>query len=141
VKLSQLKAVLHASPDATPRFILPDGEPIPAHFHITEVGHVAKRFIDCGGTVHDTKETCVLQTYVAGDLVHRLTAGALAKILVLGESVLAGDDLYHPAPISRELAALAPKAELVESWKTPDTLAAAVARVRDFLKSHEGVRA
>jgi hypothetical protein len=93
VKLSQLKAVLHAYPDATPRFILPDGEPIPAHFHITEVGHVAKRFIDCGGTVHDTKETCVLQTYVAGDLDHRLTAGALAKILVLGESVLAGDDL------------------------------------------------
>jgi pimeloyl-ACP methyl ester carboxylesterase len=50
--------------------------------------------------------------------------------------VLAGDDLYHPAPISRELAALAPAAKLVEHWKTPDTVAAAVARVREFLKAH-----
>jgi len=52
--------------------------------------------------------------------------------------VLAGDDLYHPAPISREIATLAPKAELVEHWKTPDTVNAAVARVRDFLTKHQG---
>jgi len=51
--------------------------------------------------------------------------------------VLAGDDLYHPAPISREIALLAPRAELVESWKTPDVVTAAVARVRDFLKAHQ----
>jgi hypothetical protein len=52
--------------------------------------------------------------------------------------ILAGDDLYHPAPISREIASLAPKSELVEHWKTPDTVTAAVARVRDFLKAHQG---
>jgi pimeloyl-ACP methyl ester carboxylesterase len=51
--------------------------------------------------------------------------------------VLAGDDLYHPAPISREIATLAPKAELVEHWKTQDTVAAAVARVRKFLKANQ----
>ena len=51
--------------------------------------------------------------------------------------VLMGDDLYHPAPISREIAALAPKTELVENWKTPDTVGATVARVREFLKSHQ----
>ncbi len=51
--------------------------------------------------------------------------------------VLAGDDLYHPAPISREIAALAPKAELVQSWKTPDAIPAAVTRVREFLKANE----
>jgi pimeloyl-ACP methyl ester carboxylesterase len=52
--------------------------------------------------------------------------------------VLAGDDLYHPAPISREIASLAPKADLVERWKTPDVVTAAVAQVRDFLKAHQG---
>jgi pimeloyl-ACP methyl ester carboxylesterase len=51
--------------------------------------------------------------------------------------VLAGDDLYHPAPISREIASLAPNVEMVETWKTPGTVAGAVRHVRDFLKSHQ----
>lgn len=55
--------------------------------------------------------------------------------------ILAGDDLYHPAPISREIAALAPNARMVEQWKTPPALEAAVARVRAFLKEHQPARA
>jgi pimeloyl-ACP methyl ester carboxylesterase len=51
--------------------------------------------------------------------------------------VLAGDDLYHPAPIAEEIARLAPDAELVTKWKTPDATPAAVARVRAFLKAHQ----
>lgn len=50
--------------------------------------------------------------------------------------VLAGDDLYHPATIAEEIARLAPNAELIMKWKTPDTTPAAVARVRAFLKEH-----
>jgi pimeloyl-ACP methyl ester carboxylesterase len=50
--------------------------------------------------------------------------------------ILKGDDLYHPAPISREIATLAPHAELIETWKTSEALPAIVARVREFLKSH-----
>lgn len=93
MKLNELKSVLRAHPGAQPRLILPDGDPIPAHFHITEVGHVAKRFIDCGGTVHETTETCLLQTYVADDVDHRLNAAAFAKILELGKQVLPHEDL------------------------------------------------
>lgn len=93
MKLTDLKATLALHPDARPRFILPDGDQIPAHFHITEVGHVAKRFIDCGGTLHDTTDTCLLQTYVADDVDHRLRAGTFAKILQLGDQVLPHDDL------------------------------------------------
>lgn len=93
MKLKDLKATLALHPDALPRFILPDGDHIPAHFHITEVGHVAKRFIDCGGTLHDTTDTCLLQTAVADDVEHRLTAGTFAKILQLGDQVLPHDDL------------------------------------------------
>ncbi|MBA3608801.1 MAG: hypothetical protein H0W43_09905 [Chthoniobacterales bacterium] len=93
MKLHELKSVLRQHPNSRPRFILPDGDAIPAHFHITEVGHVAKRFIDCGGTLHDTKDTCLLQTYVADDVDHRLDAETFAKILDLGKAVLPGEDL------------------------------------------------
>jgi hypothetical protein len=93
MKLNDLKATLALHPDARPRFTLPDGDQIPAHFHITEVGHVTKRFIDCGGKLHDRKDTCLLQTWVADDYDHRLTAGRFAKILQLGDKVLPHDDL------------------------------------------------
>lgn len=93
MKLPALKSVLRAHPASHPRLILPDGDYVPAHFHITEVGHVAKRFIDCGGTVHDTINTCLLQTYVADDVDHRLDSGGFAKILDLGQQVLPHDNL------------------------------------------------
>jgi hypothetical protein len=69
--------------------LLPDGGLVPAHFHITEVGHVLKRFIDCGGT-RRTLETCLLQTWVHTDVEHQLLAGKLAVIFNQ-----AGDLLPH----------------------------------------------
>ncbi len=93
MKLKNLKAALVPHPKALLRFRLPDGDEIPAHFHITEVGHVSKRFIDCGGQLHDRKETCLLQAYVAEDYDHRLTAGTFVKILRLGNAVLPNDDM------------------------------------------------
>jgi hypothetical protein len=57
------------------------------HFHITEVGLVSKRFIDCGGVAREDR-ACVLQTLVAHDTDHRLTpqklAGIFAKSWALG---------------------------------------------------------
>ena len=47
--------------------------------------------------------------------------------------VLAGNDLYHPASTSREVAALAPNAELIESWKEGQAAEAAKDRVAAFL--------
>ena len=93
MKLRELKNVLRTNPERHLRFLLPDGDTIPAHFHVTEVGHVAKRFIDCGGKLHDTSDTCLLQTYVADDADHRLTGRVLAKILDLGQQVLPHDEL------------------------------------------------
>ena len=93
MKLNELKTTLALHPDALPRFVLPDGDHIAAHYHITEVGHVAKRFIDCGGKLHDKTDTCLLQTFVADDVDHRLNAGTFAKILQLGHKVLPHDDL------------------------------------------------
>jgi pimeloyl-ACP methyl ester carboxylesterase len=49
--------------------------------------------------------------------------------------ILSGNDDYHPKETSKEIAALAPNAELVENWKTPDVIGATVKRVREFLIS------
>jgi hypothetical protein len=94
MNLSALKTTLQAHADLTVHIALPDGGRIPAHYHVTEVGHVAKRFIDCGGTVR-TSETCVLQTYFGSpqDDGHRLTAGKLAHILELAQPILATGEL------------------------------------------------
>ena len=50
--------------------------------------------------------------------------------------ILCGSDDYHPTETSKEIAALARNAELVETWKTAESLPAAVKRVREFLRSH-----
>lgn len=71
---------------------LPDGGLLPAHFHITEVGHVRKEFIDCGGT-RRSASACVLQTLVAHDVDHRLLAGKLSKILGLAAELFDNSDI------------------------------------------------
>lgn len=50
--------------------------------------------------------------------------------------VLMGDDLYHPAAISRRVAELAPNATLIERWKEGEDLAAANAAIGAFLGQH-----
>jgi hypothetical protein len=88
----ELKSCLQASPDHNVSILLPDGDRVPRHFHVTEVGHVTKKFVDCGGTFRSS-ETCVLQTLVGSDDHHRLTAGRLAHILDLAKPVLPIADL------------------------------------------------
>lgn len=93
MKLHELKSILAIHPTLLPRFILPDGDHVPAHFHLTEVGHVAKNFIDCGGTTRKA-ESCTLQLWSNdSDMEHRLDAGKFVKILQLGDRVLPGHEL------------------------------------------------
>ena len=91
--LRELKSILSQSSAQNLRFVLPDGDPIPSDFHVTEVGHVAKIFIDCGGTKR-SHSACVLQMWVAeNDPDHRLSPGKLATILEMAKSVIPSDDL------------------------------------------------
>jgi hypothetical protein len=76
---STFRSYLEASRDAGLAFILPGGKTVPAHAHITEIGRVEKRFLDCGGTLRHSVTTS-LQAWVAEDLDHRLSAGKLAAI-------------------------------------------------------------
>jgi pimeloyl-ACP methyl ester carboxylesterase len=50
--------------------------------------------------------------------------------------VLPGVDEYHPAETGREIAALAPSAELLEPWKDPQHLPAATEAAGRFLHDH-----
>ncbi|HEY6556161.1 MAG TPA: alpha/beta hydrolase [Polyangiaceae bacterium] len=50
--------------------------------------------------------------------------------------VLRGNDVYHPSETSEEIARIAPRAELVPSWKEGEDTARAVARVQTFLAVH-----
>ena len=50
--------------------------------------------------------------------------------------VLMGNDLYHPEAISREVADLAPRAELIEEWKEGAAVQASAKRVVEFLQAH-----
>lgn len=89
MKLSEFKSNLNTVTQLT--FQLPDGNLVPAHFHVTEVGEVSKRFIDCGGTVR--KENKInFQLWEANDFDHQLKPEKLKKIIELAEKQLALED-------------------------------------------------
>jgi hypothetical protein len=48
--------------------------------------------------------------------------------------ILAGNDPFHPTAVSKEIAMLAPNAEIILEWKTPEAVGAAVERVRGYLE-------
>ncbi|MGA8855051.1 MAG: DUF6428 family protein, partial [Christiangramia sp.] len=48
MKLSEFKNQLSRLKEIA--FQLPNGQLVPEHFHVTEVGKITKHFIDCGGT-------------------------------------------------------------------------------------------
>ena len=82
--LSEIKK--HLSQLETISFTLPDGSLVPNHFHVTEVGQVAKHFIDCGGTVRQEKKVS-FQLWNADDYDHRLHPEKLVKIIALSEEI------------------------------------------------------
>jgi hypothetical protein len=103
MNLTEFSTVVSAHPDKLMRFVLPSGKSIPSHYHITEVGHVRKDFIDCGGTTRSIS-ACVLQAWIAGnDEDHRLNAGKLASIFQMAGKVLPNGEvpveLEYEAPI------------------------------------------
>lgn len=92
MKLNAFKQHLLGNPDKQVGFVFDDGDTIPERFHVTEVGHVVKNFIDCGGTVRKVA-TVQLQVWLGEDTEHRLTAGKLAKIIDLAQPLIPSDEL------------------------------------------------
>jgi hypothetical protein len=82
MKLSQFKQALV---EGTPiHFSLEDGSVVPEHFHLTEIGRVTKKFIDCGGTLRE-EEKVSFQLWYSEDVDHRLETDKLQTIIRLGE--------------------------------------------------------
>ncbi|MGJ3234115.1 DUF6428 family protein [Marivirga sp.] len=89
MKLSETKSALTNLDQV--KFELPNGEFVPAHFHVTEVGIITRNFIDCGGTMRN-EESVNFQLWEAGDYDHRLGAQKLHDIITLSEDKLGIDE-------------------------------------------------
>ena len=87
--LSELKDKLKNVTEVT--FLKPDGSNVPNHFHITEVGQVTKRFIDCGGTVRN-ENSVSMQLWESTDFWHRLEPTKLLAIIDLSIEKLGIED-------------------------------------------------
>ncbi len=92
MKLIEFRALLSQHADALLRFQRPDGSLLPIHAHVSEVARVEKHYIDCGGVLR-ADAFCRLQTWVADDVEHRLTAGKLLAIFDKAGPVQLRDDL------------------------------------------------
>lgn len=89
MKLSAFKEVLKTKDSIS--IVLPNGQKIPPHFHVTEVGQIDKTFIDCGGTLR-RERTVNFQLWEADDYDHRLHPEKLLSIIELSESKLGISD-------------------------------------------------
>ena len=90
MKLSEFKSKLEQLEQL--EFVLQNGQKVPSHFHITEVGMTTKQFTDCGNTFRIQK-TATLQLWTAVDFYHRLEPQKVLKIINSTEKMFEGDDL------------------------------------------------
>lgn len=89
MKLSEFKRYLSTSDTIV--FELWNGEQVPSHYHITEIGAVSKKFIDCGGEIRH-EESISFQLRTADDTDHRLEADTMIAIIQLFENNISSHD-------------------------------------------------
>lgn len=85
MKLSEFKKIL-VNQDKI-EIELPNGKLVPSHFHVTEIGEINKRFIDCGGTLRN-ENVVNFQLWEANDYDHRLHPEKLINVIELSERKL-----------------------------------------------------
>ncbi|PCJ67219.1 MAG: hypothetical protein COA58_02565 [Bacteroidetes bacterium] len=90
MKLSHLQKALTSMDEVN--FITPNGEFIPRHYHLTEIGLSTKTFIDCGGKRHQDQKV-VLQLWTSVDYHHRLKANKFLNIINTSLPLFEGQDL------------------------------------------------
>lgn len=90
MKLSAFKDIVKKLDQVS--FELPNGEKVPKHYHITEVGLISKNFIDCGGVVREEK-VVNFQLWYSDDVDHRLKPQKMLNIIALSERKLGIPDL------------------------------------------------
>lgn len=90
MKLSKIKEILPSLENV--EFQQENGNFVPEHFHVTEVGQITKNFIDCGGVIR-TEKVVNFQLWNADDFEHRLKPIKLLHIINLSEEKLGIEDL------------------------------------------------
>ncbi len=85
MKLHQFKEIL--TDINSIRFQLPNGNHVPIHFHVTEVGVTKKNYIDCGGKIRE-EQVINFQLWEADDFDHRIAPQKLKSIVELAEKAL-----------------------------------------------------
>ncbi len=90
MKLSEFKEIIKNLNDLN--FQLPNGELVPSHYHLTEVGLITKNFIDCGGTVREEKRVN-FQLWYSDDVDHRLKPQRMLDIIEMSEQKLGIPDI------------------------------------------------
>jgi hypothetical protein len=90
MKLSQLQEALKTMDEV--HFTLPNGNFVPRHYHLTEIGLATKTFIDCGGKRHQDKKVS-LQLWTSIDYNHRLKADKFLNIINTSLPLFDGEDL------------------------------------------------
>jgi hypothetical protein len=94
MKLSAFKK--HLSEVDVLHFELPNGQRVPGHFHLTEIGQLDKRFIDCGGAMRQ-EQAISMQLWTSIDVRHRLEAAKAIRIIDLAiDQLMLGD---HPIEV------------------------------------------
>jgi len=88
--IEEIKKVLRLAKAIS--FRLPNGDEVPAHFHVTEVGKIDKQFIDCGGTMRH-ELIANFQLWSSDDYDHRLHPEKLLSIIELSQAKLGIEDL------------------------------------------------
>lgn len=89
MRLSEIKEILTELDNV--EFQLENGNIVPEHFHVTEIGEINKKFIDCGGVIRDEKNIN-FQLWNANDFDHRLKPEKLLQIIKLSEEKLGIED-------------------------------------------------
>jgi hypothetical protein len=90
MKLIELIDAMSRAGDGPVHIYLPDSSFVPVHYHLTEVGLVTKKFVDCGGNPRE-QSYCSLQIWVADDVDHRLTSNKFLGILRHGAKFIPVD--------------------------------------------------
>ncbi|WP_336702943.1 DUF6428 family protein [Chryseobacterium indologenes] len=89
MRLSEIKEILPTLKNV--EFQLENGNFVPEHFHVTEVGQIIINFIDCGGVIRNEK-VVNFQLLDTDDYEHRLKPGKLLHIIQLSEEKLGIED-------------------------------------------------
>jgi hypothetical protein len=89
MKLSEVKKQLNTLENIS--FVLDNGTYVPEHFHVTEIGLITKKFIDCGGKIRN-ENVVNFQLWNANDFEHRLKPKKLLDIIELSEKILGIED-------------------------------------------------